>query len=392
MPDEYTEVTSESWLNRLWDSITGVLFGILIFLVAFPLLFWNEGRAVKTARSLDEGAASVVTTSPDAVDPELDGQLVHVTGRATSDATLTDPIFGIEASALKLRRSVEMYQWTEETSQETQKKLGGSEETVTTYSYSKTWASRPIDSEEFEKSAGHENPGPMPFSEWSDVAHPVTVGAFRLPGSMADGIGSYDDYVPTPDERTAIEAEHDITSQGGTLYSGDPATPQVGDIRVTFDAVASGPVSIVAKQTGDSFEAYQTSNGQTVSMLESGTHSAASMFESAQASNTMWTWGLRGLGILLMTFGLSLVFRPLTVVADVVPFLGNLLETGFGLVSFLIAIPFALVTIALGWIVYRPLVGIGLLVVAAAVVGLVVWMRGRADASSASESPAPSPV
>ena len=42
--DNFTEVTNDSWFGRLGNAIKGVVFGLLLFVVAFPLLFWNEGR------------------------------------------------------------------------------------------------------------------------------------------------------------------------------------------------------------------------------------------------------------------------------------------------------------------------------------------------------------
>ena len=64
MSDSFTETTSESWGSRLMSAIGGVLVGIVLFLVSFPLLFWNEGRAVRTAQSLEEGASNVVSVPP----------------------------------------------------------------------------------------------------------------------------------------------------------------------------------------------------------------------------------------------------------------------------------------------------------------------------------------
>lgn len=53
--DSFSEVTSENWFSRIADSIKGILFSIILFIVAFPLLWWNEGNSVKTYRSLKEG-------------------------------------------------------------------------------------------------------------------------------------------------------------------------------------------------------------------------------------------------------------------------------------------------------------------------------------------------
>ena len=50
MSDSYTEVTSQNWFSRIGESIKGILFGIVIIPLMIILLWWNEGRAVTTAR------------------------------------------------------------------------------------------------------------------------------------------------------------------------------------------------------------------------------------------------------------------------------------------------------------------------------------------------------
>lgn len=44
-------------------------------------------------------------------------------------------MFGIKVGAIALQRSVEYYQWVEVAKKTKKDKLGGSEETVTTYTY-----------------------------------------------------------------------------------------------------------------------------------------------------------------------------------------------------------------------------------------------------------------
>jgi hypothetical protein len=72
-----------------------VLIGFVLFVAAFPLLFWNEGRAVQTARSLEEGAGVVVSVSADLVDPANAGRLIHVNGTAKTEDVLRDDEFGV---------------------------------------------------------------------------------------------------------------------------------------------------------------------------------------------------------------------------------------------------------------------------------------------------------
>ena len=145
MPDSFVETTSTSWLSRIVGSITGVLFGIVFVIGSIALLFWNEGRAVQTARSLSEGGKVVVDAAPAPVDPGNEGKLIHLSGDAKASAPLADRTFGVTAAALRLVRVAEMYQWEEDKHQETHKSIGGSEETVTTYTYKKVWSDHAVE-------------------------------------------------------------------------------------------------------------------------------------------------------------------------------------------------------------------------------------------------------
>ena len=161
-----------------------------MMLVAFPLLWWNEGRAVRTAQGLTEGASAVVSVAADSVDASRDGALVHVSGLATTTETPADEEFGVSAPALTLVRSVEMFQWREEKKSEKRKKLGGSEETTTTYTYKTGWSRTAIDSADFRQPDGHRNPGRLPWESKTIVAERVTLGAFTLPRDLVATIAA----------------------------------------------------------------------------------------------------------------------------------------------------------------------------------------------------------
>lgn len=133
--DTYTEVTRRSWGSKLGGSIKGIFGGLVIAAIGVVLLWWNEGQAVTTARSLKEGARDVVSVLAERVDAGNEGKPIHTSGEATTSETLVDPVCGVQVQAIALRRKVEMYQWQESSRSETRKKLGGGEETVTTYTY-----------------------------------------------------------------------------------------------------------------------------------------------------------------------------------------------------------------------------------------------------------------
>lgn len=386
MQDTYTEVTTESWSSRLGGSIKGIGFGLILFVAAFPLLFWNEGRAVKTARSLEEGASAVVSVSSERVSPANDRRLVHLSGQATTEEVLSDPVLGVKVNAIRLVRKVEMYQWTERKESVTEKNLGGSTTTKTTYHYEPEWSERLVSSAGFARRAGHENPASKHFrghiiESRSENAGRVKVGAFRLSPALVQQIAGERPLALSPAVLEAVP--HDIRSMarisGDTLYLGsDASRPRVGDLRIGLRAVKPTGVSIIAAQIGDGLGAYQTKAGRPIEILSMGPVSADAMFASEVEKNTAITWGLRLLGLLIMTIGLSAVFRPLSVLADVVPFIGNLVGAGTGVASGLLAGTLSLVTIAIAWLFYRPLLGIGLLALGGAVfVVLPILTRRR---------------
>ena len=180
MGDTFTSTTSQSWFGRLGGSIKGILVGIVLVIASIPLLFWNEGRAVETYKTLVEGAGLVTSVDAGRANPVNEGKLVHVTGLATTNETLTDPILNLSVGAIRLVRNVQMYQWVERTESVTRDKLGGGTETVTTYKYEKDWSASLVDSSRFEHPTDHINPATMPVSSDRWQANNVTLGGYRL--------------------------------------------------------------------------------------------------------------------------------------------------------------------------------------------------------------------
>lgn len=362
---DFTETTTTGWFSRIGNSIKGILVGLILIVVAFPVLFWNEGRAVKTRKDLNQGAKQCVSAPADTVDQANDGKLLHITGMADASGELTDNQFGVSAKALKLKRKVEMYQWKENSETTTKKKLGGKEEKTTKYTYAKVWAEGRHDSSQFKSPNAPENP-PVSIQSQSWTASPITVGAYTLSPALAEKINHFSPLpITKPEGKIDPVDGRKVQFSNGQYYLGNnPASPAVGDLRVTFMAAMPTDVSVVAQQHGSSFEAFTGDSGTTINMLQTGTHSAEAMFDSAQKSNKVMTWILRVVGFVVMFIGFSLVFKPLSVVADVLPIAGDIVGVGTGIVAFLLAAPLSLITIGVAWIFYRPLIGIPLLVLA----------------------------
>ena len=388
-----TETTTVSWGSRLGGSIKGVFFGFLLFILAIPVLFWNEDNSVKTAKAIDEGeGACIALDSNEKVDPEMNGKLVHLTGKADTKDVLVDDQFGVSVTAISLERTVEMYQWIEESKTTETKKLGGGVEKKTTYKYTKDWSGHAIDSSRFYEQ-GHDNPAAMEFESGRMYASNVSFGAFKLSDSQIKRIGAGQDY-SFPTGFVCRVAR--VQQKGKTIYvpnaktRGEPLNnrdvleqPRVGDMRVTFHVVYPHDISIIAKQHGDTFVDYMAKNRKKLNYLENGVKDAAEMFDSARSSNKFFTWLIRIGGFLMMFFGLSMTLKPISVMADVIPILGDIAEIGNGLVAGLVAFICAVVTIAVAWLFYRPVIGGILLVLAGAAIWMIIQKRKAAKAAKA---------
>lgn len=373
----YTDISHQSWFSRIGESIKGILFGFLLFFIAFPLLWWNEGRSVERYNSLKEGQAIVLSVATETVNPANNGKLIHLQGLANTQETLTDSVFAVAAPAIKLQRLVSMYQWQEAEQTETHEEVGGTKITKKTYTYQTGWDNKEIDSSRFKQRAGHENP-PMLYKNQTLQATQVNVGAFRLtPQQIARLSGEQDFNIQGVDIPTELAGQK-LTLTGTGFYLGNtPTQPQIGDLQISFKILKPAEVSLIAQQQNNSFTPYQTQAGSAIDLLEMGLFDASALFTLAQRENTFLTWAIRIGGFLLMWAGLGMVLKPLSVVAAVLPFMGSLVAMGTGIFAFLLALPFTLLTVAIAWIAYRPLLTAGLIAAALAAVVAMKFIPTR---------------
>jgi hypothetical protein len=153
---------------------------------------------------------------------------------------------------------------------------------------------------------------------------------------------------------------------------------------VTLQILRPGVFSILARQAGGTLEPYATKAGRDIDRVESGAVSAVQMFANLQRENTTLTWFARVGGFILMFAGFSMVLKPLSVLADVLPLAGRIAGAGIALVSGVVAFAGSLIVISIAWLAVRPLLGGSLLVLA---VGAVVWGVKRARRNA--ETPPP---
>jgi hypothetical protein len=396
----YQVKTTKNYGNRLLDSLKGAGTGFILFGIGTILLFVNEGNYVKNAKTIGAAEKALVRVSDiSELNPSLDGKLVHAYGFADTQDTLADDTFGVSERAITLTRKVEFYQYEERTKTEKKDKMGGGEETVTTYTYAANWVSSPIPSNGF---ADPEYKGKNTVLDNLDTkvksqtqyASNVTFGAYKLPSFIIRSIrGSVPVDVRTGSDellaKLGLKIGNQVQVQGNVVYFGKASSnPQIGDVRVTFAKVMPADISIIARVIGPTFEEYLApGTGRTFTAVEMGTVGPEVMFASAKKSNSFLTWLLRIIGIILVVTSLKMVFAILPTLFKVLPPLGKIVGAGVGLVCAVGGGAWSLAIIAIAWLFYRPLIGLPMLLVSVA--GIIFLSKKAKEKKAAAATAAP---
>ena len=398
----FTETRTTGYGSRLGNSCMAIPMGIILFLVATALLWWNEGRAVHRAQDIKQVAKTAQSIGDISnANTSLDGQLIHTTGTASTEDILSDDLFGIKTNALAIVRSAEYYQWKENEKHETKDKLGGKQEEIITYTYERDWTADPINSSRF-KDPDYQGVNNViwEIEDMRVIASNVSFGTYILPELFISDIVSKQSDNVSP---LMISADNPALKQlnenvmkalgdnvrpeaaqvkdslayvhvfGNQVYIGfNPAKPSIGDIRLTFEQLApSCNISLIAVPTNGTFTTFQAKHDANEYELRVGTWTLDQMIKQANDENATLTWILRILGVIIVIAALKMIFGILVTILKLVPFLASIMNLGVSLVCGVLGFVWSLIVIAIAWIFYRPLLGITLLVIAA---GLVYWL------------------
>lgn len=371
-PHQHKRVSSQSnpgFLERLSETAGGTVVGIGLFFLSFYVLFTNEGRALQTTSSLNEGLSQVVSLEPfSSLDLQNNNHLVHLSAQLRTAQPLHDPNYRVVVQAVKLKRQVEMYQWVEYRESKDYQE-NGETKTETTYNYNTEWKSELVNSRNFDKEIGHQNPSAMAVESVTVVAPEVRVGPFSLSKGLVEQINNFQTL--SLRDFSAFHLDPFLSIDDDYFYhTQNPRRPEVGDVRVRFsfaglsaETSPFGPaqtVSVVAKQSGDQLKAFKTKSGDTLEILYLEELSAQEVFEKEHQYNSMKTWGLRAAGWLLMFLSIQLTMRIIHTLVDWVPLLRDLVSFGLKIFALCVSCSLSLLTIGVGWLFYRPLVAAAL--------------------------------
>eukprot|EP00854_Cymbomonas_tetramitiformis_P016080 gene16080-19074_t len=385
-----TQTTHTSWFGRVSNSVGGAIFGIVIFFASFGILGWNEVRYVGQRDALAK-CASLVVESPCEPLSTNAGVVVHLSCDLPYVPTFRDDDFYVNSTALELSRTVEMKQYIESYTEKcTKDKVGGGQTCKKTYHYNLDYSANYEEISNPSAPSYYENPRVWEYKSRDYKASSLNLGEFSLPGDMVTSLISASPIVANNGLDALPKCPRNLSSYSGCARNGDvlaltgytkrstQSDRTHGNLRVTFSVHNSSSASVVAVQTGSSASTGSDNHSKAVTfapyskkgydcyLIEPGTISADDMFKHANDANTGLLWTLRIVGFILMWLGLYLVLSPTGLIVDLVPFIGpcisDFVEMGIAIVTFLNALVLSLITIAIAWLVARPIIGIPLLI------------------------------
>ncbi|MEA3249605.1 MAG: TMEM43 family protein [Patescibacteria group bacterium] len=376
MADQFTQVTHKGWGSRITGSIKGVLFGLILFVASFVLIYWNEGRV-----DLSDIAKKATELDPTAITTEADiqGGMVSLTGDITSEQQLDDGLFLQPGEYVAYERIAEMYAWEEDEESESDTELGGGETTTTTYTYRKTWTEDPEDSSRFKRPSGHENPEMAVVGE-NGTVEDANIGAYTVNMQGIDLRNlqslSLDESITNLTEGAKLE--------GGYVFigKGSVSGPEVGDIRISYEVMRDGTNVTVFGKLNDSTIGAYFKDDTKLHYLYPGTRDAA--LANMHQEYLMALWAFRALGFILMWIGLMMLLAPLSVFLDVLPIMGKVSRSAVAFVTFLAALALSVVTMVVSALLHNPLALI--VVLAVAVAGGVYYFERHRKSDDATEA------
>ena len=276
---------------------------------------------------------------------------------------MKDSIFGISVKGVKLVRTVEVYQWKEscETDDNDNKHC----------TYEKVWDSNLIDSSSFEE-GNHYNPSSKLYEDEVYLAYNVRAGAYVLPDELVSQLACDKNKNNVELNNEYNKSIDTIKVDGNYLTNVNDNVPEIGDIRISYQYIDSGNVSVLAVQTGNTFEAYTTKNGKDIYKILKGNYTGVQILEKMTKTNKTWKWILRLIGVLMVIGAFNTMFTFINNIASKIPVLGGIITGATGLISFILGLAISLIVIAIAWLRFRPILSIILIII---VVALIVFLK-----------------
>jgi hypothetical protein len=209
------------------------------------LVLSGLGLAALTERSVLDYRAATVPHGTSILDLGSDGRpqagqygaTTRVAGMPQIVEAPRDVEFNITAHSPVLVRRVEMFQWREI-------KVGGTH-------YELDWVDRALDTTGFEQPRGHANPGAFPIEGKQFDAGQVRLGNFVLSSPILHAMPGSEVLVPDIKKLPPNLAATFSLYNDALVTSSHPASPRLGDLRVSWKTVPVQEITVLARIAGD---------------------------------------------------------------------------------------------------------------------------------------------
>ncbi|QDS90456.1 Dna-J like membrane chaperone protein [Rosistilla ulvae] len=339
----------------------GIVIGPVVMLAAMAALWCNETR-------YDYYKAAAKTTEVAVPDDAKPGANFSLTG--SMDAGLTYPGKYVDSFTgyLTVARSAEIYCWDHDKDDDHDR-------------WSMKWKSS-VESNS-RNSGVHQQCS-------STSLHPpeYRVGELPVDSQLIEFVDGYDPIRPNALTLSPAGTALRLQPQGEYFYLSKNRSGNLGDERVRYTGI---PVPALATYFGKSAsgrgvadQSHQRTGFINQIIQDSGNlhyivaGDRPTALASMKSHIQRLKWIVRGIGTAAVVIGMMILCSTFVGFLFHIPVIGSIAETGTFLISLLIGLPLALLTIASGYLASHPFI---LAAIAIGIVAIIYWIRQRGQAS-----------
>ncbi len=339
-----------SQTNR--NPLTGILGGALLFLCAFPVLYFNEAQ-----ENLSKVAEQAIAYSID----ETSSYLGYTVGTFEATNKANDPLLTREFVAVS--RTVEMYGYIE-TQSTTTTNSGNTQSTLNSeirYTYSKAWLTNPGKTTSWRgRTSDFPRDLPINYNTWivnlpqpqTSTSTGLSINNIPVDGTNLD-LSASNDLSVTQD----MIANNSYTVVLNDLYFTnqerfDLSTPLIGDVRISFTVIEFDDQGLLLGNIDNNqFSAFTTDGGNIMYRFFNGESTIENVVSQLQTEYQLTIWIFRVVGFLMLFVGLLLSFKPISTLFNFIPIFGSVGSSLFTVVIFVVSLVLAVTTIVISLIV-----------------------------------------
>lgn len=343
--------------NTNRNPLAGVMGGALLFLCAFPVLYFNEAQ---------ENLSKVAEQAVEYNEALESSYLGYTVGAFSATNKANDPLLTREFVAVT--RKVEMYGYIETQSTSTANS-GNTQSTSNSeirYTYSKAWLVNPSQTTTWRgRVIDFPRDLPINYNTWilnlpqaqTSTSTGLSMNNIPVDGTNLD-LSAFNDLSVTQD----MIADNIYTVVLSDLYFSNQGTfnssiPLIGDVRISFTVIEFDDQGLLLGNIDNNqFSAFTTDSGNILYRFFNGESTIENVVSKLQTEYQLTIWIFRAVGFFMLFIGLLLSFKPISTLFNFIPIFGSVGSGLFTIMLFVVSLVLAVTTIVLSLIVQNILV------------------------------------